>query len=348
MSTYEKPSRKLGVEEINLSDMAEHLDSDDRQQVAERAAGDVSIPAVSPTEYLALTEGYGSENSRVSQRREEMRNIIEEERSSDGIRFPYSGEISEEDVLETLERYEQADADPYELDFDDYKVFMGIKQKASTPHPLNENNEWYEKLSLKEFSGFGTFEYLDSGACRTVYRGPVGKEEDKVIYVPDETKTPDAYDDEFRNRMAQMAAALQNKKVLDESNINAEFVSETFEPAVVNLHGEPVPVILADYREMKNIPDERLDQAHEVAEELDEKSEEEDLIYHDTGTGDSNSEFIVDGGIRRDNLKYDSGTGELVVADAGELNSDLDREEIEDLLAQEMVEAINSQRQRIV
>jgi len=351
-------TRCVGVHKPNLADMAKHLEPDEKEKVAEKASGQYSA-RVNPKEYLTITDDYDPENSSLIQkitggllttdsvlkRRKKAKRYIEQEPNPESVRMSYDVELSEEEILETLERYEDADKDPYELSFDDYSVLSSIKRKVWSPH--HESEEWQDKLSFKEFTGLGTFEYFESGACRTVYKGPVDGDDDKVIYIPDESSTPDAYADDFGNRMAQVAAAVQNKQNIEQPDLDAEFVSEIFDPIIVDLHGEPVPVVVADYREMEDIPNSKKQKGYEVAEELQKRSNRGNLIYHKTGTRIANAEFIKGGTLREDNLKHDPNTEELVVADAGEFNKNLSRNDVEELLTEDMKEVINNQRQRV-
>lgn len=359
MENLGESTRCVGVHKPNLADMAQHLEPDEKEKVAEKTSGQFSA-RVTPKEYLAITNDYEPENSSLIQkiagglltnfdpirrRRETAKQYIEQKSNPENVRMSHDLELSEEEILETLEKYEKTDEDPYELGLDDYSVLSSIKRKVWSPH--HDSEEWQDKLSFKEFPGLGTFEYFESGACRTVYKGPVDGDDDKVIYIPDELSTPDAYADDFGNRMAQVAAAVQNKQNIEQSDLEAEFVSEIFDPVIVDLHGEPVPVVVADYREMEDIPDSKKQKGYEVAEELQKRSNRGNLIYHKTGTKIANAEFIKGGMLREDNLRHDPNTGELVVADAGEFNKRLSRNDVEGLLTEDMKEVVNNQRQRV-
>ena len=352
MSGSEDFDHKIGVQKVNLADMAEHLEPNERQKVAERTSGEYYLPTISPAEYLAVTENYEKKDEsfiqrvlgrfstdRIEERRESAEQLISEETNPEDFMFGYDGELPEEDVLDTLEKYENSEENPYQLNFDDYRVFKAIRRKAWDPNHNSEERQ--DKLYFKQFPGLGTFKYIDSGVCREVYRGPVEGENDRVVYIPNEISAPDAYEDNFGNMMAQATAAVQNKRSIEESEIDAEFVSETFEPLIVNLHGEAVPIILADYREMEEIPYHKKEEACGVAEKLQEESENGNLIYY------GNIEFLTGGSIEKDNLKHDPNTGELVVADAGEFHFDLNREDIEQLLTEDMNELMNNQRTRV-
>jgi hypothetical protein len=255
-----------------------------------------------------------------------------------GTYLDYGGDdepldVEPRDVVEVLEDYDPKTEDSKMEE----AVRARFRSKLLDPHLRDEDvPDYVEDCVAKTFRGLeGEYRLVDQGLARSVFRGPVRSEEERAVYVPNEGLEPDLYDSDLKNRMAMVAVSMQNTERMN------NFVSDTFQPLIIEDNGKEMPIVAADFRPLSDVPSDRHEEAHELAELYQERADSGDIITLYT-LEDTNSEFILGDDFRRDNVRFDTERGKIVVADAGEIDPEVSREDFERLLEDRYLELVES------
>lgn len=267
--------------------------------------------------------------------RKYWRDVAEE---ASGTYFDYGEDdealdVEPEDVLEVLESYDPETEDSLVEE----AVRSQIRSNLLNPYLNGEEVPVYaEDAFTKSFPGLeGRYKLVDQGLARSVFRGPVDSDSDKAVYLPNGGLKPDIYESDFQNRMAMVAVSMQNTERMD------NFVSDTFQPVVIEDNGRKVPAAVAEFRPLSDVPEERFDEADQVAEDLQEQANSGKIITLYT-LEDIENEFVFGDSFREENIRFDTEREEVVAADAGEVNPNVSREEFEQLLEDKYVDLIQS------
>jgi len=243
-------------------------------------------------------------------------------------------EVRPEDVIEVLEKYDPGTPDSATED----AVRSRIKSRVLNPHIRDEKTpDYIDQIVTKQFPGLkGKYRLADQGLARTVFRGPVDSEKDKALYLPNEGLEPDIYDTDIRNRMVMVAVSMQNAERIE------EFISDTFQPVIIEDNGRKIPAAFGEYRPLEDVPEDRKKEAASFARELQDRANSGEIITLYTLEEDTENEFVFGESHREENIRYDTEREKLVAADAGEINPNVSREEVEGLLDQEYIDLIES------
>jgi hypothetical protein len=255
-----------------------------------------------------------------------------------GTYLDYGGDdealdVEPEDVVEVLESYNPETEDSVMEE----AVRSQFRSNLLNPYLNGEEvPDYVEEAVTKSFPGLeGEYRLVNQGLARSVFRGPFGSEEDKAVYLPNEGLEPDLYDSNLRNRMAMVAVSMQNTERMD------SFVSDTFQPVIIEDNGREMPAAVAEFRPLDDVPEDRHGEADEFAEGLQERANSGEIVTLYT-LEDLENEFVFGDGFREENVRFDTGREEVVAADAGEIDPKVSREEFERLLEDRYVELVES------
>jgi hypothetical protein len=332
--------------EINLADIAESLDYREQQEVASMIDGWELYIDVNPS-YAFRASGKKEDLYHAveltSDEREHAENILDNNEDVSNTEMPLNWIIKAEDIMDVFERYENTQ-DPFHVSKPERELLTKIKGQGKIKRDQDETPSWAEKVHTKEFPGLGEFKQIASGAYKTVYAGPVnGDDLETVVYAPTELRRPGIFEDMFSKSMVHSLAIDQNtEKLNDDGRIPA---SETVEPVVLDLRGQPYTVAVGEYADMEDVPDEYTDEARSLAKELESDITDEKLYYHSTFDMNTSQEFAK-GDFRRDNIKYDEERG-IVVADPGEAG-EAELEEVREVLGENNIQKLENFREKLV
>ena len=207
----------------------------------------------------------------------------------------------------------------------------------------DDSPSWAQKVRTKEFPGIGEVQQIADGAYKTVYAGPVDADDfETVVYAPTHVRRPGIFEDSFSESTVHTLAIDHNTEKLNEDGHTP--ASETVEPVVVDIRGQPYTVAIGEYADMRDVPDERLDEAKSLAQELEQDIRDGKLYYHSTFDSNASQEFAK-AGLRRDNIKFDDERG-IVIADPGEAG-EADFSNVREVLGEDRIKMLENHRERV-
>lgn len=337
--------RDVSPGDINLADMAESLDYDEQKEIASMMDGWEHMLNVNPS-YAFRASGKDEDLYNAveltSVEREQAKDILDNNEYVSNTRMPVNWESTSQDIMDMFDRYEDPE-DPFTVSRPEHTLLNKIKAEARGLVVEDDAPSWTQKVRTKEFPGIGEVQQIADGAYKTVYAGPVdGENFETVVYAPTDGRRPGVFEDSFSESLIHTLAIDHNTDRLNEDGRTP--ASETVEPVVVDIRGQPYAVAVGEYADMRNVPDEHMDEAKSLAQELEQDIRNRKLYYHSTFNRNASQEFAK-AGLRRDNIKFDDERG-IVIADPGEAG-EADFSDVREVLGEERIKVLENHRERV-